>query len=221
MVDGDEPDARRARAIEQYLILGIDHGFNASTFIARVVTSTGADLGAAVVAALGSLSGPLHGGAPSRALDTLDAIGSPDRAEEWVRDRGRPAATGSWASATPSTAPPIRARSCSARSPRASAASWSTSPSQVETAVEDTLAELKPGRELHTNVEWYAGVVMERCGLPRDLFTPTFAASRVVGWCAHALEQHADNRIIRPSSRYIGPPPPSRSREAAEPPGGP
>ena len=85
MVEGTEPDPVRARAIEQYLILGIDHGFNASTFVARAVTSTGADLGAVVVAALGSLSGPLHGGAPSRALDTLDEIGSPDRAEEWVR----------------------------------------------------------------------------------------------------------------------------------------
>ncbi|HUF34225.1 MAG TPA: citrate/2-methylcitrate synthase, partial [Acidimicrobiales bacterium] len=78
----------------------------------------------------------------------------------------------------------------------------------VEATVEATLAELKPGRELHTNVEWYAAVVMEQCGLPRDLFTPTFAASRVIGWCAQALEQAADNRIIRPSSRYVGPPPP-------------
>src|SRR5438067_13700269 len=79
---------------------------------------------------------------------------------------------------------------------------------QVETTIERVLAELKPGRELHTNVEFYAGVVMELCGLPRDLFTPTFAASRVIGWCAQALEQAADNRIIRPSSRYVGPPPP-------------
>ena len=86
MIDGEVPDPRRARAVEQYLILGIDHGFNASTFTARVVTSTGADVGAAVVAALGALSGPLHGGAPSRALDTLDAIGTPDRTEAWVRD---------------------------------------------------------------------------------------------------------------------------------------
>src|SRR5215218_10079208 len=86
MIDGEVPDARRARAVEQYQILGIDHGFNASTFTARVVTSTGADVGAAVVAALGALSGPLHGGAPSRALDTLDAIGTPDRTEAWVRD---------------------------------------------------------------------------------------------------------------------------------------
>ena len=89
MIDGEEPDGDRARAIEQYLILGIDHGFNASTFTARVVTSTGADVGSAVVAALGSLSGPLHGGAPSRALDTLDAIGTPENTDAWVRERDR------------------------------------------------------------------------------------------------------------------------------------
>ena len=70
------------------------------------------------------------------------------------------------------------------------------------------LAELKPGRELYANVEFYAGVVMERCGFPRRVFTPTFASSRVIGWCAHVLEQAADNRIIRPSARYVGPPPP-------------
>ena len=89
MIDGEVPDAGRARAVEQYLILGIDHGFNASTFTARVVTSTGADVGAAVVAALGALSGPLHGGAPSRALDTLDAIGTPERTEAVGARRGR------------------------------------------------------------------------------------------------------------------------------------
>ena len=72
----------------------------------------------------------------------------------------------------------------------------------------DTLAELKPGRELYANVEFYAGVVMDRCGLPREMFTPTFASSRVIGWCANILEQAGDNRIIRPSARYVGPPPP-------------
>ncbi len=213
MIDGAEPDPRRARAIEQYLILGIDHGFNASTFVARAVTSTGADLGAAVVAALGSLSGPLHGGSPSRALDTLDAIGDPGRTAEWVRaavsagDRimgfGHPVYR---------TADP---RSTMLRDVATQIggdlAEFAT---QVEREVLRSLAELKPGRELHTNIEWYAAVVMDRCGLPRDLFTPTFAASRVVGWCAHALEQHADNRIIRPSSRYVGPPPPQPVPEA-------
>ena len=79
---------------------------------------------------------------------------------------------------------------------------------QVERTVVETLAELKPGRQLYANVEFYAGVVMHKCGLPRDLFTPTFASSRVIGWCANILEQAADNRIIRPSARYVGPPPP-------------
>ena len=85
MITGNRPTPEHARAIEQYLIVTIDHGFSASTFTARVVTSTGADLGAAIVAALGALSGPLHGGAPSRALDMLDAIGTPDHAEAWLR----------------------------------------------------------------------------------------------------------------------------------------
>ena len=80
---------------------------------------------------------------------------------------------------------------------------------EVEAAVEEALAELKPGRELHTNIEWYAAVVMETLGLERDLFTPTFAATRIVGWCAQAMEQAADNRIIRPSAHYVGPPPPA------------
>ncbi len=212
MLDGVEPDPVRARAIEQYLILGIDHGFNASTFTARVVTSTGADLGAALVAALGSLSGPLHGGAPSRALDTLDAIGSPDRTAAWVRaavakgDRimgfGHPV----YRTADPRS---VMLRSIAQNLAAAvGGAELVDFAVAVEAEVERTLAELKPGRALHTNVEWYAAVVMQLCGLPRDLFTPTFAAARVVGWCAQAMEQAADNRIIRPSSRYIGPPPP-------------
>jgi citrate synthase len=207
LITGERPEPALARALEQYLILGIDHGFNASTFVARAVTSTGADLGSVVVAALGSLSGPLHGGSPSRALDTLDAIGDPSNTATWVRttveagDRimgfGHPVYR---------TADP---RSTMLRDvARRLGGERIEFAEQVEREVERTLAELKPGRELHTNIEWYAAVVMERCGLPRELFTPTFAVSRVVGWCAHALEQHGDQRIIRPSSRYVGPPPP-------------
>jgi citrate synthase len=207
MIDGEIPDPRRARAVEQYLILGIDHGFNASTFTARVVTSTGADIGAAVVAALGALSGPLHGGAPSRALDTLDAIGTPDRTEEWVRDA---VAHGDrimgFGHAVYKTADPrsvtLRDIARSLGGPRVDFAV------QVESTVERVLAELKPGRELHTNVEFYAGVVMEQCGIPRELFTSTFAASRVIGWCANVLEQATETAIIRPSARYVGPEPP-------------
>lgn len=207
MIDGSRPEPEPARAIEQYLVLGIDHGFNASTFVARAVTSTGADLGAAVVAALGSLSGPLHGGSPSRALDTLDAIGTPERTRAWVRD-----AVGSGQRIMGFGHPVYRTadpRSVMLRSvARELGGGLVDFAIQVEAEILDTLAELKPDQELHTNIEWYAAVVMDRCGLPRDLFTPTFAASRVVGWCAHALEQHADNRVIRPSSRYVGPPAP-------------
>jgi len=206
MVDGIVPDAATARAIEQYLILTIDHGFNASTFTARVVTSTGADVGAAVVAALGALSGPLHGGAPSRALDTLDEIGDPANTEAWVRDAvGRGERIMGFGHAVYRTADPrsvmLRDVALGLGGPRGGFAV------DVETTVERVLAELKPDRELHTNVELYAGVVMELCGLPRDLFTPTFAVSRTVGWCAHVLEQARDRAIIRPSARYVGPEP--------------
>ncbi len=207
MIHGEEPDPVLARAIEQYMILGIDHGFNASTFVCRAVISTGADLGAAVVAALGSLSGPLHGGAPSRSLDTLDAIGDPSNTAQWVRDKvangerimgfGHPV----YRVADPRS---VMLRGVA----QEIGGDLVEFAAQVEAQVEATLAELKPDRALHTNIEWYAAVTMSQCGLPRDLFTPTFAAARVVGWCAHALEQHADNRIIRPSSRYVGPPPP-------------
>jgi citrate synthase len=207
MLTGEVPDPDRARAIEQYLISTIDHGFNASTFTARVVTSTGADLGAAVVAAIGALSGPLHGGAPSRALDMLDAIGTPDRAEAWVRDavlRGERIMGFGHRVYKTDDPRSVMLRSVAERlgGPLVEFAE------KVERTVIDVLAELKPGRELYTNVEFYAGVVMHTCGLPRELFTPTFASSRAIGWCTHILEQAADNRLIRPSARYIGPPPP-------------
>lgn len=126
MLTGEEPDAARTAAVERYLVSTVDHGFNASTFTARVIASTGADVAACLVGAVGALSGPLHGGAPSRALDTLDAIGTPDRIDGWIRERVL-AGSGSWASGTPSTAPRIRAHACSARSPGASAARSSTS----------------------------------------------------------------------------------------------
>ncbi len=207
MIDRKEPDPRRARAVEQYLILGIDHGFNASTFTARVVSSTGADVGAAVVAALGALSGPLHGGAPSRALDTLDAIGTPERTEAWVRDAvGAGDRIMGFGHAVYKTADPrsVMLRDI-ARSLGGARVEFAV---QVEATVERVLAELKPGRELHANVEYYAGVVMEQCGIPRELFTSTFAASRVVGWGAHVIEQATETAIIRPSARYVGPEPP-------------
>jgi citrate synthase len=207
MLTGKRPDAERARAVERYLVLTIDHGLNASTFTARVVASTGADVAAAVVAAIGALSGPLHGGAPSRALDTLDAIGTPEHAEEFIRaavasgDR----IMGFGHRVYRTTDPRSELMKETARELGGPLVSFAE---RVEETVVRVLHDMKPDRQLYTNVEFFAGVVMELCGIPREMFTPTFAVSRAVGWCAHILEQVGDNRIIRPSSRYVGPPPP-------------
>jgi citrate synthase len=206
MLTGQEPDPDKARAVESYLISTVDHGFNASTFTARVIASTGADLAACLVGAIGALSGPLHGGAPSRALDTLDAIGTPDRIDAWLREHilagerimgfGHPVYR--------TEDPRSRMLKGIARSFGGDLVDFATA---VEERAEALLAELKPGRELHVNVEFYAGVVMELCGLPREMFTPTFAAARVVGWSANILEQAEDSKIIRPQARYVGPEP--------------
>jgi citrate synthase len=207
MLTGQAPSAEQARALEHYMILTIDHGFNASTFTGRVITSTGADLGAAIVGAIGALSGPLHGGAPSRVLDMLDEIGTPDRAEDFIRpaiERGERIMG-------------FGHRIYKTDDPRSLLLRSIVEPfggplvelsTKVERTVVDLLAELKPGRQLYTNVEFYACVVMDLCGIPRDMFTPTFAAGRTIGWSTHVMEQASHNRLIRPAARYVGPPPP-------------
>ena len=205
---GAVPEPVLARALEQYLMLTCDHGFNTGTFTARIITSTGADIGAAVVGAIGALSGPLHGGAPSRALDALDAIGTPDRAEEWIADRLRAGdKIMGFGHAVYRTLDP--------RSELLKQVALSLGGPSVELAVEveerivAALRRHRPGVPLYANVEYYAGVVMERCGVPRTMFTPSFAVSRCIGWCAHILEQAATNKIYRPSSMYVGPMPPA------------
>jgi len=207
LVTGREPSAADARAIEHYLIATIDHGFNASTFTARVIASTGADVVSAVAGAIGAFSGPLHGGAPDRALASLDEIGTPDRIDEWVRakvtagDRIMGFGHAVYRTEDPRS---LMLREI-AQSLGGELVDFATT---VERRIVEVLAELKPGRNLYANVEFYAGVVMELCGLPRSMFTPTFAVSRVIGWTANILEQSADNKIIRPAARYAGPPPP-------------
>lgn len=207
MVTGRVPEEQDVRALERYLVLTVDHGFNASTFTARTVASSGADPAAALVAAIGTFSGPLHGGAPSRALEALDAIGSPDRARTWVREQiasGRRVM--GFGHAVYRTRDPrsevLKGIALQRGGPLAELAV------RVEDEVEQALAELKPGRELHANVEFYAGVVMEQVGLPRAMFTPTFCVARAVGWLANVLEQAEDPKIIRPAARYVGPPAP-------------
>jgi citrate synthase len=204
---GEVPSDEHVRAVEQYMILTLDHGFNASTFTARVITSTGADLGSAVLGAMGSLSGPLHGGAPTRALAMLDAIGSPENTERWLREQiqggGRLMGFGHrvYKTEDPRSAM-LKELATQLRAPQVDFAK------HVESRALTLLEEMKPGHELHTNVEFYAGVVMDAAGVPREMFTPTFLTSRVMGWTAHIMEQAASNRIMRPLSRYVGPPPP-------------
>ena len=204
LLTGERPRPEIVRALERYLVATMDHGFNASTFAARVVTSTGADAGAALVAGIGGLSGPLHGGAPARALDMLDDIGQPERARDWARaavERGERIMG-------------FGHRMYKTRDPRAvflkeTAVELGGPRVELALAVEDAvvgvLAEAKPGRDLYANVEFYAAVVLDACGLPRELFTPTFALSRAMGWAAHIREQHERGRLYRPTARYIGP----------------
>jgi citrate synthase len=205
-VTGVAPDARQARALEQYLILTVDHGFNASTFTGRVVASTGADLVDVVCSAIGALAGPLHGGAPSRALDALDAIGTPDRAADWVRGEVAAGRRIMGFGHAVYRAPDPRSGLLREVAERLGGELVERAIA-IETEILMALTELKPDRPLPSNVEFYAGVIMETVGLPRRMFTPTFAVSRVIGWVAHAVEQAAADKLIRPSAHYIGPPP--------------
>ncbi|MAU80468.1 citrate/2-methylcitrate synthase [Gordonia sp. Z-3] len=199
------PD-EHVRAVEQYLIATIDHGFNASTFTARVIASTGADVHAAVCGALGAFSGPLHGGAPDRALDSLDEIARHGDATAWAReqiaDRRRIMGFGH---AVYRTVDPrselLREIALGLGGPTVERAV------EVERQVVDVLREAHPDQPRYANVEFYAGVVMDACGVPRSMFTPTFAVSRVVGWCANIAEQARSRKIIRPRARYVGPAP--------------
>lgn len=207
MLTGVEPDERAVRAVERYLCLTVDHGFNASTFTARVIASTGADVAACVVGALGSLSGPLHGGAPSRALDALDEIGSPERARSWADEQLAAGRRIMGFGHAIYRGPDPRSELLKETAQELGGPLVELAVA-AESAINATLDEARQGRVLRANVEFYAGVVMHECGIPREMFTPTFAVSRVMGWTAHILEQGHDRKIIRPSARYAGPPPP-------------
>ncbi len=207
LLTGEPPNEAHARAVEKYLILTMDHGFNASTFTARVITSTGADLGSALVGAIGALSGPLHGGAPSRALQTLDEIGERSRAYDYLHQKVESGERlMGFGHRIYKTDDPrsvlLREVALETGGEQARFAEY------VEQTALEVLHELKPGRRLYTNVEFYAGVVMNSAGIPREMFTPTFASSRTVGWTAAICEQASHNRLIRPLAAYVGPPPP-------------
>ena len=212
MLFDQRPTAIQARAMGAYMTTVSDHGLNASTFTARTIISTGSDLVSAVVGAVGALKGPKHGGAPGPALDMVFEIGTVENAEPYLRvslERGERLMG-------------FGHRVYKVRDPRAEVLSAAaeelyTSGNAIQgdielyrraKKVEETavalLEEYKPGRNLQTNVEFYTALLLHGLGLDTDLFTPTFAAGRVAGWIGHCREQEASDRLIRPSSLYVG-----------------
>ncbi|HEY4723073.1 MAG TPA: citrate/2-methylcitrate synthase, partial [Anaerolineae bacterium] len=210
MLTGTPPVAQAAHALDTYWTTVIDHGMNASTFTARVIASTQSDMVSAVTGAIGALKGPLHGGAPGPVLDMLQEIKTIDRAEEWVRQ----------AIAHGDRMMGFGHRVYKVRDPRADVLSRAARELAesgggdkalyelaigVEQIILRALEEVKPGRNLKTNVEFFTALVLQSVGLTSDQFSATFAAGRVAGWTAHVLEQQSENRLIRPASEYIGP----------------
>lgn len=212
MLHGKVPGAAEARAMETYLNTVVDHGLNASTFVARTIISTGSDLVSAIVGAIGALKGPLHGGAPGPALDMVFEIASPERARDYLRaklERGERLMG-------------FGHRVYKVRDPRAEVLSAAAArlyeqneqmagdsslyelARHVEREAVALLAEVKPGRNLQTNVEFYTALLLHGLGLDTDLFSPTFAIGRAPGWIAHCFEQQQHGRLIRPSSEYRG-----------------
>jgi citrate synthase len=201
---GKEPEPRHWQPLDVYLVLLADHGMNASTFTARVIASTQSDLVSAITGAIGALKGPLHGGAPSKVLDMLNEIGTAANVRDWLTaalDRGdRLMGFGHRVyKAEDPRAEILRGMAEQASDPEFFALS-----KQTEELALAMLEERKPGRRLYTNVEFYSAAVLAAVGLPGDMFTPTFAVSRSVGWSAHVLEQTANNRLIRPQSEFVG-----------------
>ncbi|HTS33054.1 MAG TPA: citrate/2-methylcitrate synthase [Thermoplasmata archaeon] len=191
-----------SRALEVALILHADHELNASTFSARVTASTLSDLYSAVTSAVGTLKGPLHGGANERVMELLEEIGSPGRAEEVVKARlARHERISGFGHRVYKVEDP-RATILREWSRRMGEATGNLRYYELLQAVEEVVHREKG---LYPNVDLYSGSVYSLVGIPHDLFTPLFAASRVVGWTAHVLEEYQDLRLIRPSARYVGP----------------
>ena len=203
---GSKPDSGTARALDAYFIVGSEHGFNASTFTARVITSTRSDIASAVTGAIGTMKGPLHGGAPSEVVDQLAQVGSKEHAERWILET----------LAKGERLMGFGHRVYRAYDPRAAALrkvaegmehkpDWLQLAIEVEDVALRILAERHPDRALKTNVEYYAAPVLMGVGLAPDLFPATFSLARHAGWTAHVLEQAATNRLIRPDVNYVGP----------------
>ena len=197
-----EPSKEDAEVIDTTFVLYADHTMNASTFTARIVASTLADMFSAITAAIAALKGPLHGGANEESMKMLEEIGSPERAEAYVADRlARHEKVMGFGHAVYKTMDP-RARILKRLSKETGERHGDTSWFEISEAIERTVAEQKG---LYPNVDFYAASVYHALGIPTDLMTPIFALARMSGWTAHVREQYADNRVIRPGSEYVGP----------------
>ncbi|MCY8165195.1 citrate synthase CitA [Bacillus spizizenii] len=205
MLTGEQPSEAKKKALETYMILAMEHGMNASTFSARVTLSTESDLVSAVTAALGTMKGPLHGGAPSAVTKMLEDIGEKENAEAYLTEKLEKG----------ERLMGFGHRVYKTKDPRAEALRQKAEEVagndrdldlalHVEAEAIRLLEIYKPGRKLYTNVEFYAAAVMKAIDFDDELFTPTFSASRMVGWCAHVLEQAENNMIFRPSAKYTG-----------------
>ena len=203
---GESPDDASARALDAYFVVGAEHGFNASTFTARVIISTHSDIASAVVGAIGALKGPWHGGAPSEVVDQLHEMGSVDQAEEWIRATlARGERLMGFGHRVYRAYDPRAAALRSVAEGMAGVAGWLDKAVAVEEIALRVLAEHKPDYPIKTNVEYYAAAVLQGVGLPPNLFPATFALARHAGWTAHCLEQGEANVLIRPDVRYVGP----------------
>ncbi|MFN2459592.1 MAG: citrate/2-methylcitrate synthase [Candidatus Velthaea sp.] len=208
MKSGAKSIAEAERALDMYFVLLADHSFNASTFAGRVTASTGADIYSSITTAVATLAGDLHGGAPSKVMTHLEEIGLPEKAEAYVRELlargGKIMGMGH--------------REYKIRDPRAehleimakaltekSHTKWYLVARALEDAANNVLQEVKPGKRIYANVEFYTAPTLSSLGIPSDEFTCMFACGRMAGWCAHVLEQLADNRLIRPQATYVGP----------------
>ncbi len=202
MVRGKEPPANDVRALDVSLILYAEHEFNASTFAARVVTSTESDLHSAVVAAIGALKGALHGGANERVMEILHKAGGPATAEKWLREAmARKEKIMGFGHRVYKTGD-VRAGILRGYARKAAEAAGQLKWEETAEVIERVLEAEK---HLHPNLDWPAGRLYHALGLEVGLYTPMFVMSRVAGWCAHIIEQHSKNRIIRPRALYTGP----------------
>ena len=209
MLNGTEPDELATKIIDVALTLHAEHGMNASTFAARVVAGTLSDMHSALVAAIGALKGPLHGGANEQVMSMLQEIGSPEHAEKWILDAlaggKKIMGFGHRVSRTTDPRAPILKRLAEQLSKRANGKSdWLEISEIIQKTVRSEMD--RKGKKVYPNVDFFSASVYFTLGIPKDLFTNIFACARMSGWTAHIIEQFENNRLIRPESEYIGPP---------------